>query len=650
MAKDTSHSKKSLILLLLNFGMLLQILRTGVSPVWGESLAILAVGGLVLESRSIQPKGFGPLSCSLAAALAMLALPDLAGLSTVLLLALVMVVRWLRQQGSPQQTFRACVADLTPVFSAAFALSWISVGDLTKRVAIVSLVFFFISELVLGFLYARQLEEKALRRRYGLATLLSAVPLSFLSTSNPLAALFFFPLMLVVQQGGYGLTLRDRRENLVVASEKLREARTEVKKVSRAERLKTKEVRQKETDRKLVVDFARFFARNPSVDEILQNMLGALERLLRPRPIVLFTKADDNFAATSWTELAQRLGKRLKEPLNDTLLLESWSTGRVLNAREWEAARLSPLVREAGPGLALPLGRYGAAYVVIEVELSERHGELLQTIATQVGLGLEAAIYREKLSVALGDRTRALEQLKESQAQLVQSGKMAAVGQLAAGVAHELNSPLAATLLQLQAAQMRLDSGKTDKVSRSLEVAERTTTKAQQIINKLLCFSHPAQEQRVQVSVPSLLDDTLEMVGVQLEKSGVELVYEPQPCSVKGDPLELQQVVTNLLLNARDAALSNKESRKPSARLSVQVVENQVKLIVADSGAGIDPDIIDRIFEPFFTTKQIGEGTGLGLSISYQLAQAHGGSLEACNLADGGAEFRLRLPAWDPDY
>ena len=268
-------------------------------------------------------------------------------------------------------------------------------------------------------------------------------------------------------------------------------------------------------------------------------------------------------------------------------------------------------------------------------------------------IGIEApgafSTYHRDLVYLLASHTAALlrncrlhEDLQRSQEQLVQSSKMAAVGQLAAGVAHELNSPLAAALLQLQAGRMRLESGNKEKVAHSLDVAERSTMKAQHIIDNLLKFSRASSTLKKSVSLNQVVDETLELLGEQLK---VELHNRIQrDFFVHGNLVELQQIVTNLLLNARDAAQANSEERAPEIFIETTERDDMACLRVLDSGAGITEEAMPRLFEPFFTTKLIGEGTGLGLSISYQIAEDHDGRLEASNRDDGGACFELWLP------
>jgi C4-dicarboxylate-specific signal transduction histidine kinase len=625
-------------------------LSFGQQSSFGLEFVVLLIGGLLLESRAIKPGDFGLLSCAATAVLAAIVLPGLGPTAAILIALAGMALRTSMAFGDLTATTRSIACELTPLGTAACAQLFFRSKELPleKSLFVTLVVYIAVGEFTIRFLYPRHFEAMGTRRRFLVANAVAAVPLSFLSISSPLAAFFVFPLLLIIQHAGYGLVMRHRREQLRILNEKLQHAKSEVKKVSTESKLKTREVKEKEVDRKLLEDFSVFFSRNPSVKQILENSVEALQHMLQPRKILIFSHQGGRFLTQHWSEPSNKVAAKIPaDGVEDPLLAETYRTQQAVNARTWDESHRSRLVREAGPGWGLPLPNYGVIYIATEAEFTERTTDLLITIASQVALGLQSAVYRERITDALSARTKALKQLEESQAQLVQSGKMAAVGQLAAGVAHELNSPLAAVLLQIQAGQMRLEMGKVDKAKRSLEVAERATNKAQKIIEKLLYFSHLSEQQRVSVSVEKLFAETLEVVGPQLKKAGLVLTVEPCPgLSVKGDPLELQQVLTNLLLNARDAALNNAEKREPTILLKAYSGP-LVTISVTDSGLGLDPATQDRIFEPFFTTKQIGEGTGLGLSISYQIAEAHQGSLEAKNDPQGGALFQLKLPSWN---
>lgn len=232
-----------------------------------------------------------------------------------------------------------------------------------------------------------------------------------------------------------------------------------------------------------------------------------------------------------------------------------------------------------------------------------------------------------------------------TQEQLMHAGKLAAIGQLAAGVAHELNTPLGAIQLCLDGLARQLkDSLPT--AQKKLERGQLATNQAREIVDKLLVYSRREDKASHQpVEVAQVVRDSLELVGPQLKRDGLRLELDlAELPPVLGVELELRQVLTNLLMNARDAALSPNASAR-DVKIQTRCQDGSVWIRVFDRGPGVAPEIEKRIFEPFFTTKPVGRGTGLGLSISYRIAVKHGGSLEYQSPPEGGACFSLRLPA-----
>ncbi len=227
----------------------------------------------------------------------------------------------------------------------------------------------------------------------------------------------------------------------------------------------------------------------------------------------------------------------------------------------------------------------------------------------------------------------------ELEQRLVQADKLSSIGLLAAGVAHEVNTPLAviSTYAQMLAKQVADDSQK----SLILDKIAKQTFRASEIVNSLLNFSRTSTTSFGNVSLNRVIQETLSLLDHQLQKSGIRIQtdFEDDLPPVHGNAGKLQQVFLNLFLNARDAMPSGGmlEARTWSEGGSVKVE-------VADSGHGIAPEHIHRIYDPFFTTKPARKGTGLGLSVTYGIIQEHGGSIEVLNRRSGGATFRLELP------
>jgi signal transduction histidine kinase len=244
----------------------------------------------------------------------------------------------------------------------------------------------------------------------------------------------------------------------------------------------------------------------------------------------------------------------------------------------------------------------------------------------------------------------AYETLKETQAQLVQSGKLAAIGQLAAGVAHELNQPLtvARTNAQLVLRELDKEVMTPENMRECIQFIEKCTKRMMNIINHLRTFSRQSQEAFSPVDINSVVTNTILMIGEQLRVHNVELrlkLAEHLP-KVMGNANQLEQVFLNLITNAKDAVLEENGTGVIEVATGIMGKERAwVEVLVTDTGNGITTKDPDKIFDPFFTTKEIGKGTGLGLSISHGIVKEHQGDIEVTKTGPDGTTFRVRLPA-----
>lgn len=236
---------------------------------------------------------------------------------------------------------------------------------------------------------------------------------------------------------------------------------------------------------------------------------------------------------------------------------------------------------------------------------------------------------------------------KQLQQQLIQSEKMAAIGQLVSGVAHELNNPLASisAFAQLMLADRALPAA--DRHSAEVIVAE--ARRASRIVHNLLTFARQHRSEKVYADINRVLEDTLDLRAYELNVRGIRLqrdLADPAPHTMV-DVYQLQQVLLNLVTNAEHAMAA---CERPHHRLTVTTRNGPdfVRIEVEDSGTGIPEESLDRIFNPFYTTKALGQGTGLGLSISLGIISEHGGRVWAENLTSGGARFCIDLPMLAP--
>ena len=227
------------------------------------------------------------------------------------------------------------------------------------------------------------------------------------------------------------------------------------------------------------------------------------------------------------------------------------------------------------------------------------------------------------------------------QQQLIQSERLAAMGQMIAGVAHELNNPLTAIL---GVTELMRDQAQDDASRRQLDLAHRQARRAAHIVESLLVFSRPSTPRNTLVHVNDILQRTLQLHEHSLRCNNItlDIVARPDLPTVLGDPSQLTQVFLNLIVNAEQAIREVRDGG--TLRIRYGVVGERVLITFQDDGVGISRDVLPRIFDPFFTTKRPGRGTGLGLSICMAIIREHNGDISAQPLPDGGSVFTLSLP------
>jgi two-component system NtrC family sensor kinase len=228
---------------------------------------------------------------------------------------------------------------------------------------------------------------------------------------------------------------------------------------------------------------------------------------------------------------------------------------------------------------------------------------------------------------------------REVSRRLFHAEKMSAVGQLAGGVAHEINNPLGGILAFAQL--MSRDANRSPDDQENLRLISDAAVRAKRIVESLLHFSRRPREEKGPVELTKLVDDALFLLQSQLKSGRIEVLREFEPALAVANANQVQQIVVNLVVNAIQAM--NGEGRIVVSTGAAGA--GHVRLQVADSGPGMKPDVARRVFEPFFTTKPEGQGTGLGLSICYQIAEEHGGTIRLETAPDRGACFVLELPA-----
>jgi len=324
-----------------------------------------------------------------------------------------------------------------------------------------------------------------------------------------------------------------------------------------------------------------------------------LEQVRQARATVISASA---LAAPEYLRELQR-----KEGILDSQVIVLWSKDRIIGA--------------------LLLGCHSRR------EFSTAELNLLGALGNQIAATIDK-------SVLLGETRDAYESLRQAQEQLLQSEKMAAVGQLISGVAHELNNPLTAILgySQLLKSEELPNSRGADFLEKLYKQAQRT----HRIVQNLLSFARQHKAERSPVDLSQILEDTLTLREYDMNVNNIRIhrQFGRNLPFIGGDFHQLQQVFLNILNNAVDAIAE--KGGKGEIWVSTDVVENRVYVEITDSGPGVQNP--HRVFDPFYTTKAVGKGTGLGLSICYGIVKEHGGEIQVRNSPPRGATFRIWFP------
>jgi signal transduction histidine kinase len=230
--------------------------------------------------------------------------------------------------------------------------------------------------------------------------------------------------------------------------------------------------------------------------------------------------------------------------------------------------------------------------------------------------------------------------LADAQKAVIQSEKMAAFGQLGAGIAHEVKNPLAGILGVAQLSLMSAEKGSDSE--NNLRLIEKETRRCKEIIENLLKFARQEKSERKPIQIQSVIDDACGLLRHQLEVHQVSLKQEVDETlpAIMGNANQLQQVLVNLVMNAQQAMDKNEGIVKITAHRR----NDHITVVVADNGPGIPPDIQEKIFDPFFTTKRGKKGTGLGLSVTYGIVRDHQGTIKVESEVGSGALFVMTFP------
>ncbi|KAB2956259.1 MAG: sensor histidine kinase [Rhizobiaceae bacterium] len=297
------------------------------------------------------------------------------------------------------------------------------------------------------------------------------------------------------------------------------------------------------------------------------------------------------------------------------------------------AALLAAVVAQRRARLAERMELQRSAQAELERRVAERTADL--------------ALVNRQLETEVGERRVTEQQLRQTQSDLVQAGKLAALGQMSAALSHEFNQPLAAVKTYADNAVVLIERERIDEAKDNVVRISALTDRMASISRHLRNFARKPNEKLGPVDLAEVVSDTAEIVGWRLKAADATLAVDlgPSPLTVRGGAVRLQQVLVNIVSNAADAVEGLGDRR---IELAARRKSGRVTITVRDHGPGVPPAIAERIFDPFFTTKGVGKGLGLGLSISYNIVKDFGGSLSVTNDPAGGAVIVIELDAARP--
>jgi len=394
--------------------------------------------------------------------------------------------------------------------------------------------------------------------------------------------------------------------------------------------------REVEPHLKILHTVAETVGRTLDVEEILKTALEALTHVTGHEIASLHLLANDGVTLELRAErgLSQRMrdvNQRL--PVGEGIIGHVAASGTtvvvrdVMNSPDLLPAALDAVRRDRIRGfICVPIHARGRMLGTLalgrqtEDPFTEGEVALLEATAQQIAVALDNA----RLS-----------------SELVHIEKLSAVGQLASGVAHEINNPLTAILGLAELLMSRRDLP--DPVRERIKLMSQEASRAAAIVRNLLMFARHYPPERRPCSLADAVQRVIALKGYQLEHDDIHVSTDLVDCPVVwADENQMQQVLLNLVQNAHQAMRRQAGERRLTLRLRPR--DGRVAIEVIDTGPGVPPSLLPRIFDPFFTTKPAGEGSGLGLSVSYGIVAQHGGRLYAENRPEGGATFVVELP------
>jgi len=280
----------------------------------------------------------------------------------------------------------------------------------------------------------------------------------------------------------------------------------------------------------------------------------------------------------------------------------------------------------------------GLIVIGTRTAISPQELDLVTTMASQAGVAMEKAELFKNLQTQMAA-------LEQAQLQLLQSAKLATIGELAAFIAHEINNPLTSVMGYASLILGEMDAS--DPRRADLEIIEKEALRARAIVRDLLGYARQTDAVMGPTFVNAALDAVLPLVRQRADGAHVTIstAFEPQLPAIMGDNNQLKQVFINLLNNAIDAMPKGGTVQVETRTVHGNGTGPQVEIAFRDTGVGISPEQLSKIFDPFFTTKKAGQGTGLGLPITKRIVERHGGSVDVISVPGKGTRFTIFLPA-----